>query len=72
MEILVPYAQVCPDTRINFLNYHFVVYKLLELLDEIRFLQNIPMLKDRIKLIEHDNIWIQICNIIDWEAIPTI
>ena len=72
MEILVPYAQVCPDTRINFLNYHFVLYKLLELLDEIRFLQNIPMLKDRIKLIEHDNIWIQICNIIDWEAIPTI
>ena len=72
MEILVPYAQVCPDTRINFLNYHFVLYKLLELLDEIRFLQNIPMLKDRIKLIEHDNIWRQICNIIDWEAIPTI
>lgn len=72
MEILVPYAQVCPDTRINFLNYHFVLYKLLELLDETQFLDNIPMLKDRAKLIEHDNIWRQICNIIDWEAIPTV
>jgi hypothetical protein len=72
MEILVPYAHVCPDTRINFLNYHFVLYKLLELLDETHFLENIPMLKDRVKLIEHDNIWRQICNIIDWEAIPTV
>jgi hypothetical protein len=72
MEILVPYAQVCPDTRINFLNYHFVLYKLLELLDETHFLENIPMLKDRVKLIEHDNIWRQICHIIDWEAIPTV
>lgn len=72
MEILVPYAQVCPDTRINFLNYHFVLYKLLELLGETHFLENIPMLKDRVKLIEHDDIWRQICNIINWEAIPTV
>jgi hypothetical protein len=35
-------------------------------------LENIPMLKDRVKLIEHDNIWRQICHIIDWEAIPTV
>jgi len=72
MEILVPYAQVCPETRINFLNYHFVLYKLLELLDETSYLRDIPMLKDPIKLIEHDEIWRQICNIVDWEAIPTV
>jgi hypothetical protein len=72
MEILVPYAQVCPNTRVNFLNYHFVLYKLLELLDEIQYLPNIPMLKDRVKLIEQDNLWRQICHINNWEAIPTV
>ena len=72
MEILVPYAQVCPNTRVNFLNYHFVLYKLLELLDEIQYLPNIPMLKDRVKLIEQDNLWRQICHITNWEAIPTV
>jgi hypothetical protein len=72
MEILVPYAQVCPYTRVNFLNYHFVLYKLLELLDEKQYLPNIPMLKDRVKLIEQDNLWRQICHINNWEAIPTV
>jgi len=72
MEILVPYAQVCPYTRVNFLNYHFVLYKLLELLDERQYLPNIPMLKDRVKLIEQDNLWRQICHINNWEAIPTV
>lgn len=72
MEILVPYAQVCPYTRVNFLNYHFVLYKLLELLDEMQYLPNIPMLKDRVKLIEQDNLWRQICHLNNWEAIPTV
>jgi hypothetical protein len=72
MEILVPYAQVCPYTRVNFLNYHFVLYKLLELLNERQYLPNIPMLKDRVKLIEQDNLWRQICHINNWEAIPTV
>jgi hypothetical protein len=72
MEILVPYAQVCPYTRVNFLNYHFVLYKLLELLGELQYLPNIPMLKDRAKLIEQDNLWRQICHINNWEAIPTV
>ena len=72
MEILVPYAQVCPHTRVNFLNYHFVLYKLLELLDERHHLPNIQMLKDDDKISEQDDIWRQICNINDWEAIPTV
>jgi hypothetical protein len=72
MEILVPYAKVCPNDRINFLNYHFVLYKLLELLGEDKYLNDIPMLKDRLKLVEQDYIWRQICDINDWEAIPTV
>lgn len=72
MEILAPYSQVCPDDRVNFLNYHFVLFKLLELLDETRYLADIPMLKDPDKIIEQDIIWSRICVIVNWEAIPTV
>lgn len=71
MEILAPYFHVCPYDRVNFLNYHFVLFKLLELLGESKYLADIPMLKDPIKIVEQDMIWAQICAIVDWEAIPT-
>ena len=72
IEIQSPYAKVCPDYRVNFLNYYYVLFKFLELLGEVHFLHEIPMLKDREKLIEQDVIWKQICIILDWEFIPTI
>jgi len=72
IEIQSPYAQSCPDYRINFLNYYYVLYKLLELLGETKYLTDIPLLKDREKLIEQDEIWKKICNILFWEFIPTV
>jgi len=72
MEIQRPYAKFCPDDRVNFLNYYYTVYKLCELLDQKQFLPYFPMLKDREKRIEQDNIWRQICDELDWEFIPTI
>mgnify|MGYP003705796325 CR=1 FL=1 len=72
MEIQYPYAKHCPDYRVNFLHYYYVVYKLFELLDQIIYLEHIPMLKDREKLIEQDSIWKKICDELDWEFIPTI
>jgi len=72
MEIQYPYAKHCPDYRVNFLHYYYVLYKLFELLGEEHYLDEIPMLKDREKLIEQDNIWKKICEELDWEFIPTI
>jgi len=72
MEIQAPYAQTCPDYRVNFLNYHFVFYKLCELLEETQYLPDIPLLKDREKLIEQDEIWKKMCVKLDWEFIPTV
>ena len=72
MEIQGPYAKFCPDDRVNFLNYYYTVYKLCELLDQIQFLPYFPMLKDREKRIEQDEIWKKICEELDWEFIPTI
>lgn len=72
MEIQGPYAKYCPEDRVNFLNYYYTVYKLCELLDQREFLPFFPMLKDREKRIEQDEIWRKICNELEWEFIPTI
>jgi hypothetical protein len=72
MEIQSPYAKTCPDYRVNFLNYYYVLYKFCELLGEEQFLEDIPMLKDREKLIEQDETWKKMCVELDWEFIATI
>ena len=72
IEIQRPYAKYCPDDRVNFLNYYYTVYKLCELLGQIQFLDYFPMLKDREKRIEQDDIWRKICEELNWEFIPTI
>ena len=71
-SIQEPYSKFCPEERVNFLNYYYTVYKLCELLDQKQFLPFFPMLKDREKRIEQDEIWKKICNELDWEFIPTI
>ena len=72
MELQSPYAKNCPDYRVNFLNYYYVLYKLCELLGEKSYLDDIPMLKDREKLIEQDETWKKMCEELDWEFMPTV
>jgi hypothetical protein len=72
MELQAPYSKFCPDDRVNFLNYYYTAYKLCELLGETQYLEYFPMLKDREKRIDQDNIWKKICLELDWEFIPTI
>jgi hypothetical protein len=72
MEIQAPYAKTCPDYRINFLNYYYVLFKFCELLEETQYLHDIPLLKDREKLIEQDETWKRMCVELDWEFIPTV
>jgi hypothetical protein len=72
MEIQRPYAKFCPDDRVNFLNYYYTIYKLCELLGEDQFLPYFPMLKDRGKKIEQDEIWKKICDELNWQFISTI
>jgi hypothetical protein len=72
MELQSPYAKNCPDYRVNFLNYYYVLYKLCELLGETSYLEDIPMLKDREKLIEQDETWKKMCEELDWEFKSTV
>ena len=72
MEIQAPYSKYCPKDRVNFLNYYYTLYKLCELLEKREFLPYFPMLKDRDKRIEQDEIWKKICNELNWKFIPTL
>ena len=72
MEIQAPYAKNCPDYRLNFLNYYYVLFKFCELLEENAYLEDIPLLKDREKLIEQDGTWKKMCYELNWEFIPTV
>ena len=72
IDIQGPYSKFCPEDRVNFLNYYYTVYKLCELLDQHQFLPYFPMLKDREKRIEQDEIWKKICEELNWTFIPTI
>ena len=72
IDIQAPYAKYCPEDRVNFLNYYYTIYKLCELLNQREFLSYFPMLKDREKRIEQDEIWKNICEELNWKFIPTI
>ena len=72
IEIEKQYAKHCPNNRVNFLNYYYVLYKLCELLNETYYLPYFPMLKDHVKRIEQDVIWKKICQDLGWKFIPII
>ena len=72
IDIQGPYSKFCPDDRVNFLNYYYTIYKLCELLEQREFLSYFPMLKDKVKRIEQDEIWKKICKELNWTFIPTI
>ena len=72
LEIQRPYSRVCPDNRVNFLNYYYTIYKLCEMLGQNQFLPYFPMLKDREKRIEQDEIWKKICKELNWKFIATV
>ena len=71
-ELLAPYSKYCPNDRVNFLNYYYVLYKLCESLGEQKFQKDIPMLKDREKIIEQDAIWKLMCSELNWKFIQTV
>ncbi len=58
-------------SRINFLNYYYVLFKLLELMEQIDLSQVVPRIKSKHRVLEHDKIWLQICNALNWKFLKT-
>lgn len=71
-EILAPFVLFCPDDRINLLSYPYILYKMFELLELDEHKSYFSLLKSRDRLIEHDHVWKQICEYLQWEFIPSV
>ena len=57
-------------SRSSFLNYYYVLYKLLENLQP-ELLPRVPLLKTSLRLKQHDTLWQGICDELDWTFRPT-
>ncbi len=63
-----PRAQIA---RTSFLNYYFVLFKLLDSLQQTDLLPRVPLLKTSIRLKQHDALWRCICEELGWNFRPT-
>jgi hypothetical protein len=70
-QVQQPFEKHKPKGRKNFLSYPYFLYKICELLSEDEFIQFFPLLKDREKIYESDQIWRNICKELKWEFIKT-
>lgn len=54
------------DKRRSFLNYYYVLFKLLELMGQTELLPQVPLLRTRLRLRQHDFIWKKLCEELGW------
>ena len=59
------------ENRKNFLSYSYTIFKLLELQGRDDVLEYIPFLKSHAKILQHDEIWQNMCRDLEWQYIPT-
>lgn len=71
-QIQEPFSKVCPEERVNFLRYSYVIRKFLELLEEESLIKHFPLLKSREVLYKQDKIWKAICNQLNWTYYASI
>ena len=60
------------DRRRSFLNYYYIIYKLLEFMDQTELMQKVPLLRTQLRLRQHDVIWKKVCDELEWTWRPTI
>jgi len=70
--IQVPFLKHSPASRKNFLSYSYCIHKMLQLLGEDKYLSYFPLLKNREKLHQQEQIWSKICEELNWQIIRSI
>ena len=54
-----------PFARTSFLNYYYVLFKLLDAMSQGELLYRVPLLKTSVRLKQHDALWRHICEKLD-------
>ena len=60
------YDAVSHDGRKSFLNYYYIIFKLLELMKETDLLPTVPLIRTIARIRQHDKIWKRICEELGW------
>ena len=60
-----------PFSKTSFLNYYYVLFKLLDAMNQSELLYRVPLLKTSVRLKQHDALWRHICEELDWTFKPT-
>ena len=60
------YDAISHDGRKSFLNYYYIIFKLLELMKETDLLPEVPLIRTIVRLRQHDKIWKRICEELGW------
>ena len=71
-EIQGPWMEIAKKPKKNFLNYHYVLHKCVELLGHDEYKSLFPLLKSRDKIQQHDQLWAIICEKLSWQFIRTV
>ena len=59
------------DRRRSFLNYYYIIYKLLEFMGQTDLMLQVPLLRTRLRLRHHDLLWEKVCEKLGWTWTPT-
>ena len=71
-QVVMVYEPLKHNKRTSFLNYYYVLYKLLDLMKESDVLPYIPLLRTKQRIREHDRVWFRICSELNWTYHPTL
>jgi len=71
-SIVQVYEPLKGTKRNSFMNYYYVLYKLLHLMKEYELLPFIPLLRTKQRIRDHDKVWKKVCEELDWAYYPTI
>ncbi|AYV78621.1 MAG: late transcription factor VLTF3-like protein [Edafosvirus sp.] len=70
-QTIEPYKKYCLNS-INFMNYKYILKKLLEILEENELVEFIVCNMSKELVIKNDKIWENICKDLKWKFIPTV
>ena len=60
------WCSIKKDNRNSFMNYYYILYKLLELMGQDELLPQVPLLKTLVRLRQHDIMWKRVCDELGW------
>lgn len=70
-EPFAEYVKLNNGSRMNFLNYDYIMHKFCELLELNDIIDYFPLLKNQIKLETNDAVWRFICDRLGWKFTPS-